>query len=219
MGTQNRTTKVAMVALLGLLALGACGDGTDMGPSDTADASIVATVLADGGPASGVTVERYAGSGTTVQETVATSGTGEASFTGLAAGTYDVAVVAPSGFSVTGDARKTVTVADGAEATVSFSLTATSMAEPTDTVVVEAINYEFSQADLTIAPNTLVRWVNTTGTTHTVTPDGHSEWVDTSLPGMGDTFEHVFRTEGSFPYYCTPHRSFGMVGSVTVQAP
>jgi plastocyanin len=86
-------------------------------------------------------------------------------------------------------------------------------------VVVEAINYEFSQADLTIAPNTLVRWVNTTGTTHTVTPDGHSEWADTSLPDMGDTFEHVFRTEGSFPYYCTPHRSFGMVGTVTVQAP
>jgi len=212
----QRLVAVAMVAGFGLAA---CDEGGGMDPPTGAESSIVVTVTADGSELSGVTVELYAQAGSTVLETATTDADGEATFADLIAGTYDVEVTVPAGYTLAED-RKTVSVGESAEATTSFALEAdgTSM-EPADTVVVEAINFQFSPSDLTIAPNTLVRWVNTTTTTHTVTPDGHSEWSDATLAGSGTTFEHVFLTEGSFPYYCTPHRSSGMTGTVTVQAP
>lgn len=215
--------RIAALALaLGLAtALSSCdGSSTDPYGGGQDGTAIVATVTQDGAPASGLTVSLYESGGATSLESATTDTDGQARFTELDAGTYDVEVAVPTGYMVSGGtARQSVTVSDGGEATVAFPLVSESLPEPTDTVEVQAVNHEFTPADLTIAPNTLVRWVNTTGTRHTVTPDGHDEWVDTDLPDMGATFEHVFRTEGSFPYYCTPHRSLGMVGSVTVQAP
>ena len=32
------------------------------------------------------------------------------------------------------------------------------------------------------------------------------------------TFSKVFTQEGVYPYHCTPHQSFGMVGTITVSA-
>jgi plastocyanin len=34
---------------------------------------------------------------------------------------------------------------------------------------------------------------------------------------MGDTYEHTFPVAGTFPYFCSPHASTGMVGSIVVQ--
>ena len=214
-------------ALVGTLALAvglvaACdGDENGTGPNgeDPGDATIVATVTADGSAEQGVTLDLYEEGGTTSLETATTDMAGEAEFTLLDAGTYDVEVTVPSGLALASgeEARKAVTVSESGQAAVSFALE--TPVEATDTVVVEAVNFEFTPADLTIAPNTMVRWVNTTSTLHTVTPDGHDEWTDTSLGSQGDTFEHVFTGEGVFPYYCTPHQSQGMTGTVTVQSP
>jgi plastocyanin len=75
----------------------------------------------------------------------------------------------------------------------------------------------FSPATLTVEPGTTVRWVNSASLFHTVTPDGHNEWAHRDMPADAE-FEHTFTTEGTFPYYCEPHLSQGMTGTITVQA-
>lgn len=84
-------------------------------------------------------------------------------------------------------------------------------------VEIEIQNFQFSMPELHIAPGTTVRWRNTTGTFHTVTPDGHSAWSSWQTASMGDTFEVVFDQTGTFPYYCMPHRPLGMTGTIIVE--
>ena len=76
---------------------------------------------------------------------------------------------------------------------------------------------DFEPDTVDIATGTTVRWVNRSGLFHTVTPDGHNEWAHHDMPD-DETFEHTFDTEGTFPYYCTPHRDQGMVGEITVSS-
>ena len=217
--------RVGLVLILAV-AVGvftSCGSGTDPDTNGgnnggTETGSVLATVTADGSGLSGVTLELFAGSGTTVLETATTDAAGEATFTQLEAGSYEVEVTVPATYRLTSGSaqRQTVNVTEGQESTVSFALET----DPDANVVeVTLTNYEFTPADLTIEPGTTVRWVNQTNTFHTVTPDGHSEWASASLSEMGETFTHTFDTEGTFPYYCDPHRSLGMTGSVTVEAP
>jgi plastocyanin len=61
-----------------------------------------------------------------------------------------------------------------------------------------------------------VEWTNDGNTIHDVTADDGSFRSPTLQPG--DTFEHVFPTEGAFPYHCSFHGSpgVGMVGVVLV---
>ncbi|GAB3024615.1 cupredoxin domain-containing protein [Natronobiforma cellulositropha] len=79
----------------------------------------------------------------------------------------------------------------------------------TETVIV-GDNY-FEPDSLTIEPGTTVEWVWEGEIQHDVTPDqgaqpegadweGHPE-----LAGQGNTYEHTFEVEGTYPYICTPH--------------
>lgn len=217
--------RVGLVLMLAVAVgvLVSCDSGTDPdtnggnnGGTDTG--SVLATVTADGSGLSGVTLELFAGSGTTVLETATTNASGQATFTQLDAGSYEVEVTVPETYRLTSGSaqRQNVNVTGGQEATVSFALETDPDA---NVVVVTLTNYEFTPGDLTIEPGTTVRWVNQTSMLHTVTPDGHSEWTAASLSEVGETFTHTFDTEGAFPYYCSPHRSLGMTGSVTVEAP
>lgn len=86
-----------------------------------------------------------------------------------------------------------------------------------DVEVIELRNFEFSRPELHVAPGTTVRWVNTTSNFHTVTPDGHSTWTEWQTTGEGQTFEVTFDEAGTYPYYCMPHRSLGMTGTVIVE--
>lgn len=210
----------ALVLAVGLL--GSCdSDTTDpAGNGEDSTTTIVATVTADGSPASDVTVDLYEEGGTTSLQTATTNGAGEAEFADVVAGTYELEVTVPSGYTVadTDTTRKSVTAVADQDATVSFSLVMQT-ANATDTVDVVLTNYAFTPGDLTIEPGTMVRWVNDTNTFHTITPDGHSEWNEGSVSSMGEMFTHTFTVEGTFPYYCSPHQSLGMTGTVTVQAP
>lgn len=75
----------------------------------------------------------------------------------------------------------------------------------------------FQPANLIVPAGTTVRWVNTATIFHTVTPDGHTEWRRFATSRTGESFEHTFGTSGTFNYFCEPHRSVGMVGSVVVE--
>ncbi|WP_254762846.1 cupredoxin domain-containing protein [Natrinema marinum] len=75
-----------------------------------------------------------------------------------------------------------------------------------------------------------VTWTNESGSHSTtayhadngephLAPDGATAWDSGVLSEQGGTFEHTFDTEGVYHYYCTPHETSGMIGSVIVGEP
>jgi plastocyanin len=94
---------------------------------------------------------------------------------------------------------------------------------PTDPVnerevaVVVISDFAFSAPTITIDRGTSVRWRSSTGTFHTVTPDGHQAFAGRQMNASGQTYEIRFDAPGRYRYYCEPHRAFGMTGEVVVQ--
>lgn len=84
-------------------------------------------------------------------------------------------------------------------------------------VITLTSDLRFSPSDVTISTGTTVRWVNAGNVDHTVTPDGHSEWTEWQTGLEGETFEHTFDAQGTFAFYCVPHRALGMTGVIRVQ--
>ena len=50
-------------------------------------------------------------------------------------------------------------------------------------------------------------------------PDGAEAFDSGILSEQGATFEHTFETVGTYDYFCTPHKSLGMVGRILVGEP
>jgi plastocyanin len=50
-------------------------------------------------------------------------------------------------------------------------------------------------------------------------PEDATPWRTDLLSEQGATASHTFETEGVYDYYCTPHESLGMVGTVIVGEP
>jgi plastocyanin len=74
----------------------------------------------------------------------------------------------------------------------------------------------FSPANITNNVNDQVKWTWTGNNDHSST--SNTGLWDSGVNGHGFTFSRTFTAAGSFPYYCTIHRSVGMIGSITVQA-
>jgi plastocyanin len=74
----------------------------------------------------------------------------------------------------------------------------------------------FEPANITIEPGTTVTWVQSGDNPHTTTSyDGL--WDSGMIEGgSGGTFSFTFEEPGTFDYFCIPHESLGMIGSVTV---
>ena len=95
----------------------------------------------------------------------------------------------------------------------------------------------FDPDAVTVAPGTTVVWENVGAIGHSVTAyeDGIPEEADyfasggfdgeqaarDAYPdgdiGGGGTYEHTFDLEGTYEYFCIPHESAGMLGTITVQ--
>jgi plastocyanin len=73
--------------------------------------------------------------------------------------------------------------------------------------------YRFSPSTLTIAVGDAIRAHNGDTMSHTFT--GPS-W-DTGDMGPGAVKTLRFTKAGTFSFYCTPHQSLGMTGTLTVQ--
>jgi len=79
---------------------------------------------------------------------------------------------------------------------------------------------EFSPEDTAVAVGDTVRWVwvsNTHTVTPAATPDGATWAGDPEINDEGHAYEHAFEVAGIYDYYCEPHRTQGMSGSVTVR--
>ena len=106
--------------------------------------------------------------------------------------------------------------------------------EPTDTAEVAMITADdgehFEPHVARVNVGGTVTFVNESGS-HTATayhpdndqpqlvPDGAESWDSGLLTEDGATFEHTFETEGVYHYYCIPHETVGMIGSIIVGEP
>src|SRR5687767_12615741 len=93
------------------------------------------------------------------------------------------------------------------------------------TVPVAMTNFRFDPANVTINAGDTVTWNNQQGFHDTVSgangvPSGL--WNSTAQFGRlmfpGESFSFTFNAGGTFPYFCTPHWTIGMNGSVQVNA-
>jgi len=78
-------------------------------------------------------------------------------------------------------------------------------------------NFSFSPQTLTITTGDIVKWTNISGT-HNVRANDNSFYSGSAAPAPWE-FTHTFTTAGDFPYYCEPHASMGMTGTIVVQNP
>ncbi|WP_458206508.1 plastocyanin/azurin family copper-binding protein [Haladaptatus sp. NG-SE-30] len=84
-------------------------------------------------------------------------------------------------------------------------------------------NLTFEPAELSISPGTTVKWVWESNT-HNVVPESQPEgssWKgskggESKTYDSGHTYSHTFDTEGEYEYYCSPHKSAGMTGTISV---
>lgn len=90
------------------------------------------------------------------------------------------------------------------------------VAQGDDQPIVSMDKIAFEPQTLTVQAGTTVTWVNG-NITHTVTADDGT--FDSGFLGSGETFDVLFDTPGSYPYFCLPHGGpggIGMAGTIVV---
>jgi len=105
---------------------------------------------------------------------------------------------------------------------------------PSDTATVRMITqdggYHFDPHVVRVTVGGTVTWHNESGSHSTTAyhpdndqprliPDDAASWDSGLVSTQGATFEHTFETEGVYHYYCTPHETPGMIGSIIVGEP
>ncbi len=87
----------------------------------------------------------------------------------------------------------------------------------TPAATIAASNFMFAPATVTVKVGDTVRW--TFNGFHNVVSGaecmGDGKFTS-GLPMAVTTFDHTFTEAGTFPYFCQPHCSSGMKGTVTV---
>ena len=109
----------------------------------------------------------------------------------------------------------------------------------TNQIVTMTADFGFDSKTTTIESGRTVTWKNTSDVDHTVTaygdeiPDGDvatyfasgsfksersaRDRVREGLIAPDDEYEHTFEEPGTYKYYCIPHESSGMVGTIQVE--
>jgi len=78
-------------------------------------------------------------------------------------------------------------------------------------------NFAFAPAAVTVSTGTTVVWTwNGKGSIHNVVDEG-GRFESEIMSRAGETFEHTFEREGTYKYYCGPHKQSGMKGVVVVE--
>ncbi|USZ68337.1 plastocyanin/azurin family copper-binding protein [Halorussus salilacus] len=99
-------------------------------------------------------------------------------------------------------------------------------------MITEGSEYYFDPIGLAVEPGTTVTFVNESGA-HSSTayaegnggaevtriPEDAEPWDSETISEEGATFEHTFEVEGTYDYFCIPHKTLGMVGRIVVGEP
>src|SRR5215217_1689317 len=98
---------------------------------------------------------------------------------------------------------------------------ATLFASPADPaaaapVTVKIANFTFAAPVVTVAPGTLVTWVNEDDIPHTIVAADNKAFRSKVLDS-GDKFSFTFAAAGTYGYYCSIHPH--MTGKIVVKAP
>jgi|SRR5579885_1282567 len=86
-------------------------------------------------------------------------------------------------------------------------------AQPSPTVVVHMKNFAFVPATVRVKPGDAVEWVNDDTDAHSV--DSSERLFSSGGLDTHDTWTHVFKSSGSFAYFCDLHPY--MKGTVIVK--
>ncbi|WP_160135207.1 plastocyanin/azurin family copper-binding protein [Halococcus salsus] len=94
----------------------------------------------------------------------------------------------------------------------------------------EGSDYYFDPVGLYVEPGDTVEWTIESGqhstasysqgnpqASNTLIPEGAKSW-DSGVISSG-SFSYTFQTEGTYDYYCTPHKSLGMVARIVCGSP
>jgi len=140
------------------------------------------------------------------------------------------------------DRRGFLTAAAGATAVGVGAGTAAGQEDSSDAEVEDGVyevemrtdgtEYIFDPIGLHIEPGDTVRWVIVSGA-HSATaydegnggaserriPEGAEAWNSETLTETGAEFEYTFEEEGTYDYFCVPHKTLGMVGRIVCGEP
>lgn len=206
-----------LVALL--LPLAACGGGDDdptgtNGNGNGEEPSSVLGTVSHGGAGVGA-VEVVLRNGPGADRQIITENNGTFSFTNVEAGGWEIAFTLPAYFQLADGQQgvRNVVAPGGSSATV--DLTLSPVAAP-QSIEISMGPVSFQDDDVTVLPGSTVTWVNGGNVSHTITPEGHSEWTSGSVSNTGDRFQVVLNNPGDWDYFCQPHLSQGMTGVVRV---
>ena len=84
----------------------------------------------------------------------------------------------------------------------------TSAAAPANKPAVREVtidNFAYSPQTLTVPRGTRVTWVNHDDVPHTVTSTAKPKLFDSGAMDTDDQFSHVFKTPGTYDYFCAVH--------------
>ena len=89
--------------------------------------------------------------------------------------------------------------------------------------------FYFDPIGMFVDPGETVIWVNESGAHSTTAypadyggrrlPDGADGWNSRTLTRPDATFERTFEVQGTYDYFCIPHKSLEMVGRIVVGEP
>jgi len=99
-------------------------------------------------------------------------------------------------------------------------------------MVSDGSEYIFDPIGLHVEPGDTVRWVIESGA-HSATaydegnggaterriPEGAEAWNSGTLLEQGASFEYTFEEEGTYDYFCVPHKTLGMIGRIVCGEP
>ncbi len=164
--------------------------------------------------------------GPTAAQPITTPASGQFTFSNLQPGDYQVTIAPPARFGLAAgeQMQKPATVAVGQTATVNYELVVTAA---TKTVIINLTatnrftgpsgNAGDGSSSETINRGDIIEWRNEASIFHTVTPQGHTEWANTTTNAPGLVLRETFYNPGTFAYFCQPHQAVGMTGQIVVQ--
>jgi plastocyanin len=137
---------------------------------------------------------------------------------------------APTATPNSGGGPATATPNSSGGAATPTTSASTSAAGPAASTITMTDDNKFSPATLTVAKGTTVTFNNSSQMIHSATddptkavnkpdaqlPDGAQPW-DSGLLQPGQMWTHTFDVAGTYKFFCVPHETLGMLGTITVQ--
>jgi plastocyanin len=121
--------------------------------------------------------------------------------------------VSSAGTSYKGGAAETATESSVSSSAISDADTGTAPSSASNEVSID--NFKFSPRTLTVAVGTKVTWVNRDDVPHTATSTKKPKVFDSKTLDTDDKFSYVFKTTGTYEYFCAVHPH--MKGQIVVK--